>query len=63
MLPAEGEQKQLEIYKNRPNEERLQSALNLNQLTLKIMQAGIYEQFPAISQEEYQKQIHKRLSS
>ena len=62
MLPAQGEKMQLEIYKHKSGEDRLQSTLELNALIRKITEDGIRSQFPHISKRSYQEQIRIRIA-
>lgn len=61
MLPAEAQKKQLEIEKQFSGEKRLKIAFGLNDLTRKLMEAGIKNQFPGISAREIKKQSAFRI--
>ncbi|OGB90164.1 hypothetical protein A2625_04195 [candidate division WOR-1 bacterium RIFCSPHIGHO2_01_FULL_53_15] len=60
MNPAEADKRQNEIYRKMPGEKRLKIALNLTNLTNKLMIAGIKDQMPGLSPAEIKKQIALR---
>jgi hypothetical protein len=60
MLPAEGEEKQLEILKKLPGEKRMKIALDLSHLVKKVSEDGIRHQFPHISPLDLAKQLSLR---
>ena len=61
MLPPEAEKIRLEILRKMSGEERMKIAFKLNYLTRKMMEAGIRNQYPNISAEEFNKQIALRI--
>lgn len=61
MLPPEAERKRLEIVRKMSGEERLKIALDLNELTRKVMEDGIRFQHKRILPEEFRKQVALRI--
>ena len=61
MLPPEAERKQIEITQKMSGESRLKIALDLSNLTRKIMEDGIKDQHPGITSKEFYEQISLRI--
>ena len=57
MFPPEAEKKRLEIIRKMSGGTRLKIALDLSNLTHKMMRDGIRNQQPDISPDEFKKQV------
>jgi len=61
VLPEEGVQKQIEIYRSMTGAQRLHIGFELYELAVEICRTGIKNQYPDWSEREIEAELRKRL--